>query len=288
MVDLLHSDWGRLGGVRQGVCMVVLRGVGRLVDSLTQVPGLRQLLHEVRFRRNLRENLFRGVYASFDAAAATKPSNGPLGYDNPDAAVMYRDRMKVVFPTDYPVLFWLQQLFAKGCTQLFELGGHVGVSYYAYQTVMSYPDALCWVVSDVPAVMERGAVMSKNMDELGKLSFEGDFSKAAQADVFLAMGVLQYLPETLADRLASLERMPRHLLLNLTPLHPAHAYFTLQSIGTAFCPYRIEQMSAFLDSLKALGYTVRDTWINPDKACKIHLHPKHSLDHYYGFYLQHV
>jgi len=267
--------------------MVVLRGVGRMVDGLTQMPGLRQLLYEVRFRRNLRENLYRGVYASFDAAAAAAPANEPLGYDTAAAAGMYRDRMKVVFPTDYPVLFWLQQLFAKGCTQLFELGGHVGVSYYAYQTVMSYPDTLRWVVSDVPAVMERGAALAKNQDELGKLSFEGDFSKAAQADVFLAMGVLQYLPETLAERLASLERKPRHLLLNLTPLHPERAYFTLQSNGTAFCPYRIEQMSAFLDSLKALGYTVRDTWINPDKTCKIHFHPKLSLDRYYGFYLRH-
>ena len=269
--------------------MVLFERAHHWLDRLTTLPGLRQacaIRYERRFAGNRRENLFRGVYDSFEAAAATAPAARPLGYDNPDSALMYRDRIQRVYPSDYPVLFWLQWLFAQGCTHVFELGGHIGISYYAYQTVMSYPDALRWVVSDVPAVMERGTAFARNKDGLGKLSFDGDFSHAAEADVLMALGVLQYLPETLAQRLAGLPRLPPHLIVNLTPLHAERGYFTLQSIGTAFCPYRIDVLQRFIDGFKALGYTVRDAWINPEKSCEIPFHPQHSLRHYHGFYLR--
>lgn len=178
--------------------MVLFERAHHWLDRLTTLPGLRQacaIRYERRFAGNRRENLFRGVYDSFEAAAATAPAARPLGYDNPDSALMYRDRIQRVYPSDYPVLFWLQWLFAQGCTHVFELGGHIGISYYAYQTVMSYPDALRWVVSDVPAVMERGTAFARNKDGLGKLSFDANFSHAAEADVLMALGVLQYLPE---------------------------------------------------------------------------------------------
>lgn len=270
--------------------MVLFGSAHHWLDRLSTTPGVRQFLaarYARRFADNTRENLFRGVYESFDAAAASAPAVKPLGYDNPDSALMYRDRIQRVYPSDYPVLFWLQQLLAQGSSRIFELGGHIGISYYAYQTVMHYPEALRWIVSDVPAVMERGAALARNKDTLGKLSFDGEFAHASDADVFMALGVLQYLPETLAQRLASLPSLPEHIIVNLTPLHPECAYFTLQSIGTAFCPYRIDVLQQFIGGLTALGYRVRDAWINPDKSCEIPFSPSLSLHHYHGFYLRH-
>ncbi|SCC91367.1 hypothetical protein THIX_10408 [Thiomonas sp. X19] len=39
--------------------------------------------------------------------------------------------------------------------------------------------------------------------------------------------------------------------------------------------------------LLALGFlSWRQAWTNPDKACEIPFHPRHSLHHYHGFYLQ--
>jgi putative methyltransferase (TIGR04325 family) len=237
--------------------MVILEHVHQWVAGLASMPGLTQALaaqYEQRFARNTTENLFRGVYPSFEAAAASAPKSRPMGYDNPDAALMYRDLLHTIYPSDWPVLFWLQQCFAQGSSRVFELGGHIGISYYAYQAAMTYPQSLRWVVSDVPAVMDRGAAFAHHKDALGKLSFEADFAQAAEADVFMALGVLQYLPETLGQRLRSLRRLPAHVIVNLTPLHSDAApkdnagrppvssppldgtYFTLQSIGTAFCP----------------------------------------------------
>ncbi len=298
--------------------MVILGHVHQWVAGLASMPGLTQALaaqYEQRFARNKAENLFRGVYPSFEAAAASAPKSRPMGYDNPDAALMYRDRLHTIYPSDWPVLFWLQQCFAQGSRRAFELGGHIGVSYYAYQTAMTYPQALRWVVSDVPAVMERGAAFARHKDALGKLSFEADFAQAAEADVFMALGVLQYLPETLGQRLRGLRRLPQHVIVNLTPLHmgearmdnavspqvsstspgglmrssrPVATYFTLQSIGTAFCPYRVDPLPSFVRELTELGYSVRQAWTNPDKACEIPFHPHHSLGHYHGFYLRHA
>ncbi len=269
--------------------MVILGRAHQWVAGLACVPGLQQMLatqYERRFTRNKTENLFRGVYPSFDAAAASAPRSRPVGYDNPDSALMYRDRIQTIYPSDWPVLFWLQHCFSRGCSRVFELGGHIGISYYAYQLAMTYPQALRWVVSDVPAVMERGAAFARHKDALGKLSFEADFAQAAQAEVFMALGVLQYLPETLGQRLRSLSRLPPHVIVNLTPLHADEAYFTLQSIGTAFCPYRVDPVQRFLQELADLGYRVRQAWTNPDKACEIPFHPRHSLRGYHGFYLQ--
>lgn len=100
------------------------------------------------------------------------------------------------------------------------------------------------------------------------------------------MGSLQYLPDTLAARLAALASRPRHLLLNLTPLHETRSFFTLQSIGTAYCPYRICAAGPFIESLANLGYDLVDQWENPEKRCEIAFHPEHSLDRYHGFHFR--
>lgn len=269
--------------------MVLMRRAHRLVDRLAELPGMQAWLaarYERRFAANTQENLFRGVFDSFDQAAASAPATRPIGYDHPEPAAMYRQRMKELYATDYPVLFWLSQSFQAGARSLFELGGHVGVSYYSYQKVLPFPAELQWTVHDVRTVMERGRALANHADSLGKLDFAPDFAQASGADIFLAMGVLQYLPQTLAERLRSLPSLPPILLLNLTPLHPDASYFTLQSIGTAFCPYRIDQEGEFVKSLQQLGYRLRDAWINPDKSCPIPFRTDRSLNYYRGYCFQ--
>jgi putative methyltransferase (TIGR04325 family) len=258
------------------------------IDRISQWPVVEGLLcarYEKHFVNNRSANLFRGVYASFDAAQASAPSNRPIGYDNPASANLYMERTRKVYATDYPVLFWLQKLIASGHTKFFDLGGHVGVSYYAYRRLLAYPNTLQWVVHDVPAVMARGRELATSKDLEGHLLFADDFAAANNMQVLMAQGSLQYLPDTLAERLAQLKTPPPHLLLNLTPLHDRESYFTLQSVGTAFCPYRILAITPFLESFASLGYSLVDQWENPEKNCHIPFHPQHSLERYHGLYL---
>jgi putative methyltransferase (TIGR04325 family) len=262
----------------------------RAIERMTGWPILQQVLRS-RYEKSFAANrgpkhMFRGVFDTFDAAQASAPATQPLGYDNPAAAAMYMDRTRKTFPTDYPVMFWLQKLLADGCTRVFDLGGHIGVSYYAYRRYLDYPAALRWTVHDVPAVMQKGREIAREKDKEGHLDFADSFEAASGADVITAQGSLQYLPDTLSERLARLAVRPRHILLNLMPLHEQRSYFTLQAIGTAFCPYRITQIADFLRGYEALGYEIVDSWENPDKKCEIPFHPEHSLDRYYGFYLR--
>jgi putative methyltransferase (TIGR04325 family) len=269
--------------------MTVLVGAHHVVDEIAGWPVINGILrrqYERVFETNREANLFRGVFESFEDAARSAPSTRPIGYDNPDSAAMYMDRTRRIYPTDYPVIFWLQKLLAEDCVRIFELGGHIGVSYYAYRRYLDYPDMLRWCVHDVPAVMEKGRLVATEKDRDGRLSFCDRFDDANGFDILAAQGSLQYLPDTLAERLAGLEAPPRYLLLNLTPLHERHSYFTLQSVGTAFCPYRITAAGEFLRSFEELGYALVDTWENPEKRCEIPFHPEFSLDRYYGFFFR--
>lgn len=252
------------------------------------VPGLRsalEALHERRFSRGEPTvgNWYRGVFPTFAAAAASAPPTRPLGYDHEATAELYRERTRRVYISDYPVMYWLARLFETGAASVFDIGGHIGIGYYAYQRYLGYPDALRWRVLDVPAVNASGAAWAKEHDPAGRLGFTAVPEDADGHDILFASGSLQYLDYTLADLLARLQRPPRHLLINLMPIHMSESFFTLQNMGAAYCPYRITAEREFIDGLKGLGYTLRDRWENPDRRCRIAFHPGHSLDRYFGF-----
>lgn len=285
-----YKNWGYFVRVTlEDVLMISLARAHRALDLIAELPVLRNVArrrYDRVFENNRDRNLFRGVFSTFEEAALSAPNSRPTGYDNADAASMYVERSKKIYPTDYPVMFWLQKLLADGCANCFDLGGHIGVSYYAYRKYLTYPRTLRWTVHDVPAVMAQGRHWASENDRDGCLSFSDDFDAVSGVDVLMAQGSLQYLPDTLADRLAKLSVRPSHILLNLTPLHNTHSYFTLQSIGTAFCPYRITAKFDFIESMQGLGYLMVDHWINPDKRCMIQFHPDHSLEGYHGFYFR--
>lgn len=226
--------------------------------------------------------LFRGVYATFEEAARSAPDTKALGYDQPDAAAMYRDRLDRIYPSDYPMVFWLKTVMDEIRT-VFDFGGHVGIARYAYDTYLHFPQTLQWKVCDVQAVAEAGTELARERGVAG-LSFTTSREEAAGADLFFSAGALQYLDWRLPDLLATIER-PKRLLLNLLPLTDGPTYFTLQNIGTAFCPYRISSRQELLGGLQKLGYQARDSWTNPEKSCYIPFHLDRSLSFYDGFYL---
>jgi putative methyltransferase (TIGR04325 family) len=252
-------------------------------------PVVRKVLearYERRFRTHvsLMENLYRGVFDSFADAKASVPTTHSLGYDNAASAELYRERTRRVFINDYPMMFWLGRLFESGNSSVFDLGGHIGIAYYAYQRYLKFPETISWRVLDVPAVNTAGADWAREHDTRRRLSFTARREDADGADIFFAAGSLQYLEYTLSELLGGLSRPPPHLLLNSVPIHMTASYFTVQNMGATCCPYRITAEREFIDGLKALGYVLRDRWENPDRHCRIPFYPQRSLDRYYGFY----
>jgi putative methyltransferase (TIGR04325 family) len=270
----------------QGRNVKPLYRLHRLLERLPEATPLRGMLerrYEREFAANRKANLFRGIFDSPEAAEASVPPERMAGYDNSDAAALYVDRIKRVSPSDYAVMFWLSKLLTPGQCRILDLGGHIGVSYYAYRNYLIYPRELRWTVHDVPAVMARGRELARENDRTGQLDFCERFEDCRNPDIVMAIGALQYLPDTLPERLATLDILPRHVLLNLVPLHMRESYYTLQSIGPAYCPYRIFARDEFIKGFEALGYTLVDWWENPEKNCVIPFHPERSLDRYFGF-----
>jgi putative methyltransferase (TIGR04325 family) len=263
----------------------MLDKVHKLVDSAFSTPVLlnwRKSRFSQAFDAGDYGGVCRGVYATAAEAAAHAPKSLPLGYDNEGAASMYRDRLDRVYPSDYAMMLWLGKFWEEGARSVFDLGGHVGIGYYAYQKHLRYPEGLSWRVCDVPAVVESGLALAAERDLAKRLTFTSQPADADGVDLLFTSGCLQYLEETLAERIAALRVRPKWLLVNLLPLHEKHAFWTVQNIGRAFCPYRIQHAATFFNELDKLGYALIDKWENLEKSCEVAFEPDYSLDRYYG------
>jgi len=266
-----------------------LRGVAL---DVAELPGVR-LLARPLYRRLfagdvLPGNAYGGVFADFDEARAGAPASLPTTFDQPQSGELYADRLDHVQSVDYPVLFWLSRLFAVGCRKLFDLGGNVGTSYFGFQRVLPYPDDLSWLVHDVPAVVAAGRALAQREDIAGRLGFTNSPQDADGCDVLLCSGVLQFLDYALPDLLRSLREPPRHVLVNVTPLHPERSFVTLQRVtrrrvGIANCPYRVTALGAFIEEFAAAGYRVVDHWSTTERHMRIPFEPACSVDRYHGF-----
>ena len=195
-----------------------------------------------KFLDNTDENLFLGSFESFAAAEANAPPSKAVGYDHAEAAGLYSPQ---IYFYDYPGLFWLGRSIDAGLTRVFDLGGHIGIKYYAFRRVLSYPDSLRWTVCDVPSVIEQGRVAV----------VVGESELAAK---------------------------PRRIVLNTTAVHPERTLYTLNSIGVAVCPYRIEHHEGLLATLTQAGYKRRDVWRNEGKPIEVPFVSGGDLPYYAG------
>ncbi|MEP7346740.1 MAG: TIGR04325 family methyltransferase, partial [Gemmatimonadaceae bacterium] len=240
--------------------------VRQLLDAPV-VRTLRKRRYDSLFARPSGIGCYRGVFGTFDEAAASAPAGVPVGYDTPESATLYRDRCSRVYPSDYPMLFWMRDILPY-CREVFDFGGHVGVTYYAYGSLLRYPADLRWTVSDVPKVIEAGSALARERGAAG-LRFTSGFELASGTNLLIAAGSLQYVEPRLDQLLGGLAALPAHILINKTPTHETRTFVTLQNIGVTYCPYLIFQREAIPRSLQALGYELVDTWQTPDMRCEV-------------------
>ncbi len=250
---------------------------------LPEVLGIRRIVDRVRFYR-VGQNSFHRVFRDFDEAARNAPTHLPKGYDIPDTAGFYRERLEHVHHDDYATLFWFEKALQDGRTIL-EIGGHVGVAYYSFQRLVKYPDDLRWTILDVPSVIEAGRVLAQERGQ-GSLHFISDWAAAPTAEILIASGSLQYLPlPLLPERVRNLTVWPRHILINMTPVTKKAGYVTLQNLGVSFCPYRIHSYAELIEPLLRMGYELVDSW-QKERRVVVPGYPDCTVDHYSGYYLR--
>lgn len=229
--------------------------------------SVREAAYRKKFLENTDENLFMGSFESFAAAEAGAPPAKPVGYDNAEKARDFYSHQ--IYFYDYPALFWIGRSLDEGLRSVFDLGGHVGIKYYAFSRLLNYPENLRWTVCDVAGVVKTGQEQAVERGSTHQLGFTTQYGDASGFDVLFASGSLQYLPQRISEILASLPVKPKRIIVNTAAVHPDRTLFTLNSIGFAVCPYRIQHHNELLSELTAAGYKRRDGWRNEGKPIDV-------------------
>jgi len=259
----------------------------RLLERTAQVPIVGSLLEWLHWRKFCAATgpvrLFHGVYRDFRAAAADAPHGHHVGFDNEPSVQRMAGESFGVVPLDYPVLFWLDRLL-PACRRLFDFGGNVGTSYFAFSHYLRYAQDMEWVVCEVPAVIAAGRKLAQARNAT-HLRFTAQWQELNDADVLLALGSLHFL-ESPFHMFETSVPLPRHLLFNKVPIHEGPAVVTLHNMGSAFCPYHLFNRGAFEGVFRKLGYDLIDRWTNPELGAHIPLHRRESIGAYSGYYFR--
>lgn len=223
------------------------------------------------FESNDAYSMHWGVFRTFDEATANAPT--AVGYNRRGAASDFNDRLDKVFPYDYPVLFWLDRIFARASTlRLFDIGGGIGVHYYAYKKYLSYPAQLIWQICEVDEVVRVGRTRATEA-KANQLHFTSstDDIRSGALDVILSAGALHYIEgPPLWDVAEGAKSRPRNILLNKLPLHDGDEFVSLQNLGSgSFSPLHIWNRGRFVERFQNLGYSLVDTWTVPERMFRI-------------------
>ncbi|TLU73724.1 TIGR04325 family methyltransferase [Lichenicoccus roseus] len=253
----------------------------RIGSAMRRLPLVEPVY--IRHAANRRDNtgLQWGIYSSYGEAFASIPKRRPGGWDHEAAAGMWVDYVAPVRPSTYPILFWLRMLLQPD-VRLVDLGGSIGLTYYAYRKFDALPEGLSWRVVEVPHISAQGREVAVREAATG-LSFESDLARAGACDILLAAGALQYMERSIPGVLEDLGSRPRYILVNKVALSQKPEFFTLSNYGPGIAPYRIFNEACFLEYFRQAGYVIRDRWIVNDMACDIPFYPEHTVAEFAGF-----
>ncbi len=236
--------------------------------------------------------LFLGVFSTMAEAIASAPKTKSIGYNSAELAQEYAQMLetgnwenstRVVAEYDYPVLMWLSLIFQDlgENISIFDLGGNVGVHFYAYQNYLKYPPNLRWQVCDLPEIAKAGAAIAAKRS-IQALSFTSSWQEMKSPDILIGSGSIQYIN----DFVQKLTYQPKHLLINRLSLYDGEEFVTLQNGGKVFYPQYVFNKSKFISDLESLGYKLIDIWQDRIDTCIIPSHPHKSLPFYYGLYFK--
>lgn len=275
-----------------------MRVAGRRIAAVAaELPGIRQARqwrYQSRFHAGCYHCGYSGVYDTLEAAAHALPS-GLAGFDHPEMAdidhyTTTEGGFEPMPATEYPVLFWLDRALREGARSLLDIGGYVGHVFHQYDDYLDFPDDFRWTVFDLPQITEAGRSLTAH-DGPPRLRFTNVIDPNEEVDVMFAAGSLQLLGDTyLHDCLKARSRLPRHLIVQRTPLHEKRAFATIQSVITrgrvvAFCPYMVAHRRSFITGLTGLGYRLVDSW-EKERSLDVPFHPECHVETYSGLYFR--
>jgi putative methyltransferase (TIGR04325 family) len=252
------------------------RFLGSPVTKMLTEHRYRNLFFSARGWRNLAY----GAFPAYETAANFCRQHQVEARYNLDHR-WWADVQATIKPHDYPVLFWLSHKVQQS-TRVLDVGGSVGVSYYAYSKILPMLTDVAWEVLELPEAVTAGRELA-NERNCKNLSFVESWNEAQPADILLSAGAAQFLPEHIWVSLAALPNRPRCILINRTPIHPRESFVTLQNTGTSIAPCRVYAHDEFVAAFAALGYELQDEWSCTQNNLRIPYRPDLTLNDFRGF-----
>ena len=228
-------------------------------------------------------NVYKGVYNTFQEAQKAIPQQFHAGYDQLAAHYKKKSDLYLMRPINLPLLAPLKEALVE-VSSILDVGGGVGIDYYAFKQVLDFSNSLRWLVYDVPAALEVGQSLAAE-NQCSNLYFINDFKDASTVDLLLTNGALQYLEPSLSTLLDQLSQKPKYLLINYVPCFEGETFFTVQNLGIARCPYKIQNRSELISGLENQGYQLLKTW-KESRNCCVPFHPQQFVNSYFGFYFK--
>ncbi len=232
------------------------------------------------------ETACKGVYASMDEARQAAEDVADTEYDVCNERRSVEEDIKrtpQIGYEDYPVLFWIQDMVRSGL-RVTDLGGSTGETFYAFSQVLDFPKDMLWTVVELPAAAEKGRLVASRRDE-SRLEFKTDLSAAGDQDLLLTIGALQYMPQTLSEMTAELEKPPRDVIIHKVPTTDGSSFWTVQNLGVARVPYFVQNRTELVNSMRSLGYVMVDS-CNTLRSIRLPYHPDNDVKHYSGFHFR--
>ncbi|VTY36567.1 Uncharacterised protein [Xylophilus ampelinus] len=265
----------------------------QVVRQILEGPVTRPALLRWRRRQFFSEAGFAGyfgVFRDFSEARHWLPENPEFDH----AALAAEDvniRTKKIFAYDYPVMWWLERAFRDGATKVLDIGGSVGVHFYAYRRLFfEMPQALSWHVVEVPAIASIGrkVVRQAQVDALSFTHTDALGQALAGNDIWPSAGALHYVDYARpADLLKQCGSRPRHILLNKLPLYDGEDYVTAQNIGAGcFAPINLYNRQRLISEVEALGYALCDEWQVPERSLYLPGFPELCISAHSGLYFR--
>jgi putative methyltransferase (TIGR04325 family) len=263
-----------------------------LASALTSIgshaPGRRLILRlrSQRWSQSLLESAlaYRNTFPSFDAAQSSASKYIAAGHEHPDEIRYHTSIADSIRESDYPVLFHLAPI-APTLRRVFDLGGHVGNVFYAYQHKLCFPPNLIWTVYDLPHKRPFAEKLAAERHET-RIHFAGSPAEASGSDVFIASGSLHYFDQPLHEILRALDSPPPHVFVNRTPFSTGNSLITVQDNRSYLVPCALHSRSELISGMAGLDYELVSEWPVHERRLCVPLYPDMTAHTYEGFYFR--
>ncbi len=184
--------------------------LGALARSLRHgsvIQTAKDLRDHLRFEHRAKRGA-RGIATSWGSPASSAPPDRKVGYDHPEHATMYDDRLGELVVADFPVLYWLSRLQGENLMTASAISAGTSASSLpgVSQAPATIPPSFRWLVCDVPHTVEQGrAVAARSRRAAAPLHHRVAGWGWSLGYLLLASGVLQYLEEPGWGTVAELE-----------------------------------------------------------------------------------